>query len=146
MDQAELVCWQFIDNKTKKPRGRPDKVKMYDVNDPTKPARLCSFEECEHFDKRADGQRVYSCETFSAPDGTIVDFVHGKQPFMRIQLPIRPKAGPPAIGAYIEHKLLPVDPEQVYKVVKNKVYNGNRDIVHGGEGDRALQDSDSDAD
>ncbi|KAI4521169.1 hypothetical protein K525DRAFT_201914 [Schizophyllum commune Loenen D] len=146
MDQAELVCWQFIDNITKKPRGRPDKVKIYDVNDPTKPAHLISFEESEHFDQRADGRKAYSCETFSAPDGTIVDFVHGKQPFMRIQLPIRSKAGPPAIGAYIEHKLLPVDPKQVYKVVKDRVDNGNPVIVHGGQGDGAQQDSDSDAD
>ena len=116
------------------------------MTDPTKPARLCSFEECEHFDQRADGRKAYSCETFSAPDGTIVDFVHGQQPFMRILLPIRPKAGPPAIGAYIEHKLLPVDPKQVYKVVKDRVDNGNPVIVYGGEGDRAEQASDSDSD
>ena len=55
---------------------------------------------------------------------------------MRIQLPNRPKAGPPKIETYIEHKVLAVDPDQPHKMVDDK----------DGEEDEAQQDSDSDAD
>ena len=62
--------------------------------------------------------------------------MHKGKPFMRIQLPNRPKAGPPKIETYIEHKVLAVDPDQPYKMVDDK----------DGEEDEAQQDSDSDAD
>ncbi|KAI5833383.1 hypothetical protein K523DRAFT_369925 [Schizophyllum commune Tattone D] len=123
MDEAELVCWQFLDNKTKQPKHRPDKLKIYDVSDSWCPQRLISLEEGQHYDKTVNKKKPYSCDTFAAPDGSIVDFVHKGKPFMRIQLPNRPKAGPPKIETYIEHKVLPV-----------------------GEEDEAQQHSDSDAD
>ncbi|KAL1756557.1 hypothetical protein FB107DRAFT_289930 [Schizophyllum commune] len=134
MDEAELVCWQFLDNKTKQPKHRPDKVNIYDVSDSWCPQRLVSLEEGQHHDKTAS--KPYSCDTFAAPDGSIVDFVHKGKPFMRIQLPNRPKAGPPKIERHIEHKVMPVDPNQRYKAFDDD----------DGEEDEAQQDSDSDAD
>ncbi|KAL1716909.1 hypothetical protein EV715DRAFT_204426 [Schizophyllum commune] len=136
MDEAELVCWQFLDNKTKQPKHRPDKLKIYDVSDSWCPQRLISLEEGQHYDRTANKKKPYSCDTFAAPDGSIVDFVHKGKPFMRIQLPNRPKVGPPKIETYIEHKVLAVDPNQPYKMVDDK----------DGEEDEAQQDSDSDAD
>ncbi|KAI5895420.1 uncharacterized protein SCHCODRAFT_02619365 [Schizophyllum commune H4-8] len=147
MDEAELVCWQFLDNKTKQPKRRPDKVKIYDVTDSSCPQRLVSLEEGQHYDETEDKKKPYSCDTFAAPDGSIVDFVHKGKPLMRIQLPNRPKVGPPKIEEYVEHKVLPVDPNQLYQAVENVVVeDGGFVIIDDGEEDGAQEDSDNDAD
>ncbi|KAI5895426.1 uncharacterized protein SCHCODRAFT_02479502, partial [Schizophyllum commune H4-8] len=142
-----MVCWQFLDNKTKQPKHRPDKLKIYDVSDSWYPQRLVSLEEGQHYDKTASKKKPYSCDTFAAPDGSIVDFVQKGEPFTRIQLPNRPKAGPPKIETYIEHKVLPVDPNQRYKVFDDEGEDEGLVVISdNGEEDEVLQDSNSDAD
>ncbi|KAI5823577.1 hypothetical protein K523DRAFT_421386 [Schizophyllum commune Tattone D] len=108
LDTTRLVCWNFMDNKTGKPRLRPTNLKIYSYDDGDK-IRLASIEEGCCFDLKKSEWPEGTTETFCADDGSIVDFVVGETTLLRLQLPARPFAGPPCIKKYREYKILPIE-------------------------------------
>ncbi|KAL1684005.1 hypothetical protein EV122DRAFT_272581 [Schizophyllum commune] len=111
MDQSRLVCWNFMDNKTGKPRLRPSNLKIYALFEGER-TRLASLEEGCNFDLKKSKWPEGATETFCAEDGTVVDFIIGKTTLLRLQLPSRPFAGPPRIKKYREHKILPIEDDE----------------------------------
>ncbi|KAL1756582.1 hypothetical protein FB107DRAFT_273760 [Schizophyllum commune] len=111
LDNTRLVCWNFMDNKTGKPRLRPSNLKIYSYDDGDK-IRLASIEEGCCFDLKKSEWPEGATETFCADDGSIVDFVVGKTTLLRLQLPARPFAGSPRIKKYREYKILPIKDDE----------------------------------
>ncbi|KAL1733957.1 hypothetical protein EV714DRAFT_234438 [Schizophyllum commune] len=111
LDRTRLVCWNFMDNKTGKPRLRPSNLRIYSYDDGDK-IRLASIEEGCCFDLKKSQWPEGTTETFCADDGSIVDFVVGKTTLLRLQLPARPFAGPPRIKKYSEYKILPIEDDE----------------------------------
>ncbi|KAL1740862.1 hypothetical protein HDZ31DRAFT_85187 [Schizophyllum fasciatum] len=144
MDALRMVCWQLINIKSGTPQHRPQRLKVYDVTDPSKPLPLLSIEETFQLEKR-DGQKPNVCDTFTASDGTVVDFVYNKRVLLRLRLPIRPTSGPPVVREYMEHEILPIDDEQSHEEVE--VLDESEDeenVWRAVPGD--AEESDSDAD
>lgn len=110
LDNTRLVCWNFMDNKTGKPRLRPTNLKIYSYDDGDKIC-LGSIEEGCNFDLKKSEWPEGATETFCADDGAVVDFIMGKTTLLRLQLPSRPTAGPPRIKKYREYKILPIGDE-----------------------------------
>ncbi|KAL1685052.1 hypothetical protein GGG16DRAFT_119235 [Schizophyllum commune] len=111
LDNTRLVCWNFMDNETGKPRLRPSNLQIYSYDDGDKIC-LASIEEGCCFDLKKSEWPEGVTETFCADDGSIVDFVIGKTTLLRLQLPARPFAGHPRIKKYREYKILPIEDDE----------------------------------
>ncbi|KAI5895401.1 uncharacterized protein SCHCODRAFT_02619310 [Schizophyllum commune H4-8] len=90
LDNSRLVCWNFMDNKTGKPRLWPSNLQIY-ANYDGDIIRFASIEKGSNFDLKKLDWPEGTTETFCADDSSVIDFVVGQKTLLCLLLPSRPQ-------------------------------------------------------